>query len=223
MNMSNTFWLNDPTILMNKKHISNIWPQKLNTLYENLNAMTRLVILLTITCYIVTHSKSCFLLGGLCTLVIIGIYYYKKDNVKESFVKHIKDEIINKNHTTPDEKNPMMNILTNEVSENPTRKDALMSYKPMVEKDINEKTKDFITKSFSNDIKERNEVKDKLFNDLGDSMTFDKSMRNFYTTPITTVPNEQKSFAKFLYGDMISCKEGHETACARNNPRYTNY
>ena len=49
MNMSNTFWLNDPTILMNKKHISNIWPQKLNTLYENLNAMTRLVILLTIT------------------------------------------------------------------------------------------------------------------------------------------------------------------------------
>ena len=62
-----------------------------------------------------------------------------------------------------------------------------------------EKTKDFITKSFSSDIKERNEVKDKLFNDLGDSMTFDKSMRNFYTTPITTIPNEQKTFRILMH------------------------
>ena len=221
--MNNMFWLNNPSILMNKKHITNIWPKKLNSLYQNLNAMTRLVILLTVVCYVLTKNKTCFLLGILCLLAVIGIYYYKKDVVKESFVKQIKDEIIKKNHTAPKDKNPMMNILTNEISENPTRKEALLAYKPVVEKDINEKTKDFITKSFSSDIKERNEVKEKLFNDLGDSMTFDKSMRNFYTTPITTIPNEQKSFAEFLYGDMISCKEGHETACVRNNPRYTNY
>ena len=222
--MSNTFWLKDPTILMKKKYIMNIWPKKNNSVSANLNAMTRLVLYLTLFCFIITKNKGCFLLGILCTLIVIGIHYYKKKVVKEQFsIEKIKDKIINPNHTIPKTKNPLMNVLTNEISENPTRKEALLAYEPMVEKEINNKTKDFITESFSDDKKEKNEIHDKLFNDLGDSMTFDRSMRNFYTTSITTVPNNQESFAKYLYGDMISCKEGHETACARNNPRYTNY
>ena len=78
--MNNMFWLNDPSILMNKKHITNIWPKKENSLYQNLNAMTRLVILLTVVSYVLTKNKTCFLLGVLCILAVIGIYYYKKNS-----------------------------------------------------------------------------------------------------------------------------------------------
>jgi hypothetical protein len=41
----------------------------------------------------------------------------------------------------------------------------------------------------------------------------------FYTTPNTTIPNDQKGFAEFCFGDMISCKQGNEMACQRFNPR----
>ena len=66
------------------------------------------------------------------------------------------------------------------------------------------------------------DITDKLFNDLASGITFEQSMRQYYTTANTTIPNDQGSFADFCYGSMVSCKEGNEFACSRNNPRYTN-
>ena len=57
-----------------------------------------------------------------------------------------------------------------------------------------------------------------LFKDLGDSMNFDQSMRSWYPMPNTQIPNDQKSFADFCYGDMPSCKEGSTLACSKNLP-----
>jgi len=47
---------------------------------------------------------------------------------------------------------------------------------------------------------------------------FDRSMVQFNATANTTIPNDQKSFAEFCYGDMISCKEGNALACTRSAP-----
>ena len=58
-------------------------------------------------------------------------------------------------------------------------------------------------------------IKKKLFKDLGDEIEFDRSMRNFYSTPNTKIPNDQEGFAKFCYGDMPSCKEGDPLACEK--------
>ena len=38
------------------------------------------------------------------------------------------------------------------------------------------------------------------------------SMRQWYPTANTNIPNDQKAFAEFCYGGMKSCKEGHEEA-----------
>ena len=62
-----------------------------------------------------------------------------------------------------------------------------------------------------------------LFLDLGDKIEFDGSMRNFYATANTTIPNDQRGFAEFCFGDMPSCKEGDGLQCTKDNPRYTNY
>ena len=66
------------------------------------------------------------------------------------------------------------------------------------------------------------DIADKLFRDLGDQLVFEQSMRPFYSTASTTIPNDQTSFAEFCYGSMISCKEGNKFACARNLSRHTN-
>ena len=42
------------------------------------------------------------------------------------------------------------------------------------------------------------ELEEKLFKDLGDNFSFDQSMRTWYATPNTQVPNDQKKFAEFL-------------------------
>ena len=34
------------------------------------------------------------------------------------------------------------------------------------------------------------------------------------------IPNEQRRFAEFCYGNMPSCKEGNDFACMQNNERY---
>ena len=49
-------------------------------------------------------------------------------------------------------------------------------------------------------------------------------MRTWYATPNTTIPNDQKGFAEFCYGNMTSCKEaGGGLACSKDNPRWINY
>ena len=38
-------------------------------------------------------------------------------------------------------------------------------------------------------------------------------MRNFHSMPNTTIPNNQKGFAEFCYGNMQSCKDGDSEQC----------
>ena len=66
------------------------------------------------------------------------------------------------------------------------------------------------------------DLADKLFRDLGEQYVFEQSLRPFYSTASSTIPNDQQAFAEFCYGSMVSCKEGNPFACARNLTRHTN-
>lgn len=122
--------------------------------------------------------------------------------------------MLRKNFTEPTVTNPAMNVLLTEIDDNPNRKTAAPCYNKVVEKDMNDKTKEFITNNFD----DKTNIDERLFKDLGDSFVFDQSMRTWNSTPNTTVPNDQKSFAEYCYGDMISCKDGDEIACTRSAP-----
>jgi hypothetical protein len=75
--MTIPFWINEPTILFNHEYISELWPSNNMCYNRKLNAITRLVILLTILGYISTHSYKIVLVG---LLTIIGIYFVYKSN-----------------------------------------------------------------------------------------------------------------------------------------------
>ena len=72
--MSNTFWLNNPMVLMSSKNVTKIWPSSNLDYAGKLNAVTRLVILLTVLGYITTRSIK-ILVSGLVTIMIIAIIY----------------------------------------------------------------------------------------------------------------------------------------------------
>ena len=68
------FWSNDPTILFNKDNIFQLWPTPKMTFEEKLNAISRLVLFLTIIGFIFLMSTK-FLFVGIGTLIIIFILY----------------------------------------------------------------------------------------------------------------------------------------------------
>lgn len=214
--MSDVFWLDDPKILFNINHITEILPPSNGSFQQKLNAITRLVILLTLVGFIGTGSYN-VLVSSAVTLVILVIVFktHQTKNAKKELIKQIKKEgfanpeiykSTKNSFTQPTKKNPLMNVLLPEITEEPERKPAAPSFNQEVEKEINKKAAD-----------------PRLFLDLGDKINFDSSMRNFYTTANSTIPNDQKGFAEFCFGDMPSCKDGDSLQCSKNNHRHTNY
>jgi len=228
------FWLNEPTILFDKKQITEIWPNPNMSNMEKLNAISRFVIIASLLGYLITLNMG-IIFVGIITLAVIAILYHVQSNkiiadekakelppkIKENFTNAILYNEVKDDYTNPKENNPMMNVLLPEISYNPTRNEAAPAFNAEVEKNINNSTKDYVVDTTFSDesTKQKEYIKRKLFSDLGDSYSFDYSMRNFYTNPNTTIPNDQGGFANFCFGDMISAKEGNEFALGRWQPR----
>ena len=219
------FWINDIPELYNQDKLLHILPKKENSVEENFNAVSRLVIIISILGLL--FSGINYLFSGIFTLALISVYYnYQKKINKETFVDDISSpNVPNKKkfnlYHPVKSNNPMGNVLLTDITDNPTRKAAPPSYVKKVEEKINDNTKDMIkdnNKSFN-----KEDLTKKLFKDLGDNYNFEESMINFYSNPATTIPNDQKGFADFCYGDMPSCKEGDDFACAKKNARHINY
>jgi hypothetical protein len=252
---STPFWINDPLVLFKREEIMDIWPAPLMSIEQKMNAISRIVILLSILGFLITKNVNILFTGAITLAVFVMMYKLQhqeeydaknggngndagngnsgNDKKKEGFTNSTFNEPINNQMeyskprgvlkpnlmTTPTVANPMMNVLLPEIAYNPERKQAALAYNPKVEKEINHSAEvatvlDFEPKTLT----EAEKLRKKLFADLGDKYEFDDSMRSFYTNPSTTIPNDQKAFAEFCYGSMISCKEGNEFACQRFNP-----
>ena len=72
--MTIPFWTNDPSILFNKDQIFELWPTS-NMCYEQkLNAITRIIIVITILGYIFSRSAR-ILVAGVSTIAIIVVLF----------------------------------------------------------------------------------------------------------------------------------------------------
>jgi hypothetical protein len=143
------------------------------------------------------------------------------DNLSEvypAFTDPKTYELVKEQLNKPTPENPTMNVLLPEIHYNPNRKGGAPAFNQTVETDINKAVKQFISKSF----KDKN-IHKKLFSNIGDDMMFDGSMRQWYTTANTTIPNDQNGFAQFAYGTMLSGKEGNKMALERNQSGAYNY
>ena len=221
--VSNTFWLNNPAILFDKNAITQLWPLESMTREQKINAITRLVIILTLIGFLFLNNIKILVTGIIAILILLFTYYILNKNtnlnkVKETFSNEDIYKKVKHNFTNPSVINPVMNILLPEIQDNPNRLEAAPSYNNAVKNSINEETKNFIVGNFDNN----ENIKKNLFDDQGDNFEFEQSMRQFYTTANSRVPNNQSEFARFCYGNMASCKDGDVEMCLKSVFRHTN-
>ena len=211
---ANTFWLNNPIILFDKNAITQLWPLENMTREQKINAITRLIILLTLIGFLFLNDIKILITGIIAILILLFTYYILNKNanlnkLKETFSNEEIYKKVKHNFTNPTVTNPIMNILLPEIQDNPNRLEAAPSYNNAVKNIMNEETKDFIVNNFDNN----QNIKENLFNNESDNFEFEQSMRQFYTTANTRVPNNQAEFARFCYGNLASCKDGDVEMC----------
>lgn len=247
MPVSIPFWSDDPTILLNKDMIYDVWPQPKMAYEQKLNAITRLIIILTFLGFLFTMNIKIVLIGFVTVLAIVGLFKTRKQKATKETFHHQKEgfesggsgapmvssgrgtgtlknpetlvEYLKTDFETNSKKNPFANVLLTDIQDNPSRKAAPPSFNPEVYEDITHSVKKMVQK-LNPEIKNTNK---QLFGDLGENFYLDQSNRNFYSTPNTKIPNDQGAFADFLYGDMPSCKDGDPFACLQDNIRYNLY
>jgi len=218
--MTTSFWTNNPKVLFNKYQFTQIWPMKNMTLEEKLNAISRLIILVTIIGFLFLRNYSLLIVGIITLAIIFSIYKYK--NVKE-FKEGLKvytesktngsngsnengttlDDILKNDFYPTTKKNPFGNVLLTDINNNPNRKAAPPSFNPDVYEDITNAVKKQ-TQMLNPTILNTNK---KLYGDLKDNYDLDNSMIPFYSMPNTRVTNDQGAFSEYLYGSMYSAKE----------------
>lgn len=227
-NRKNIFWLDDFNILFEDKNINNLWPREDMTRIQKLNAISRLVILFTLFGSIFFQNMKIFITGIVTIMIIIATKYildnkYNKINEEKKIFEKFSNEItyqrLKHNFSIPTQQNPVMNTLLPEIISNPKKLPAAPSYNNAVKEEINNSVKEMILNNIGD-----KKLEDKLFDNLGNNMptTLDNSMRQFYTTPNSLIPNNQKDFANFCYGNMAKCKDGEIDKCLIRNTSLNN-
>lgn len=237
--MSIQFWTNDPTILLNKDYIFELWPTPNMCYNQKLNAITRLIGILTIVGFAITMSVKILFVGVATIAAIFALYKMQKQKITPQILAEgfSSQATMSSDKTTNpvtlesalktefkmgNKKNPFSNVLLTDIADDPQRKPAPPSFNPDVDEDIVRSTKKMV-QSLNQGIKNTDK---QLFGDLYNNFELDQSNRLFYSTANTRVGNDQGAFGEFLYGYMPSAKESNaDGALARvqDNYRYTLY
>lgn len=195
-----TIWYNDIVNFFDINNMLLFYPTSEMEYSEKLNSIMRLILYITIILYSLKNDLKVFIL-----LIVAGIVIYimyTMDEHKEKYItdkeetygiEDYEDEI--DICTKPTRENPFMNVTMNEYAENPKREKACK---------INNKVNEYIDQYFNED----------LYRSVDDIYNKNASERQYYTMPVTEIPNNQDKFAQWLYGNEDkTCKEGNLLKC----------
>lgn len=184
------FWLNDYSILYRGNKVTKFFPTDSMNLAEKLNSLVRLSIYLGIILFLIKNNYlylyiPLFIMGF---SVVVYKTYSNNEGYEQNKLNRQDIQKKKQKHIKPTIDNPFMNI--NLITDDRKRESAILSFdKPKVQEDINEK------------------FNYNLYRDVSDLYGKNNSQREFYTTPSTTIPNDQTSFAKWCFSTGSTCKE----------------
>lgn len=246
MSITNSFWSNEPTILFNKNYVFELWPTSSMSYEQKMNAISRLIVLLTILGYILTRSMRILVVGTLTMLAIFLLYSMRKQKITRTMLENFDvqgnevtgmfdkktkeivnpvtlDAVLSTEFKEGNKRNPFSNVLLTQINDDPERKAAPPSFNVDVDEDITKNVKRAV-QMLNPGLKNTNK---QLFGDLWQKFQLDNSNRVFYSTPNTRVTNDQGAFAQYLYNDLkySSHLDTPEGAIARvkDSYRYTLY
>lgn len=225
------FWVNDVSVLLNRDAVTELFPTTSMCYEQKLNAITRLVILLTLLGYGLTFSLRILAVGVVTLLVVYALYVMRKQKMTKEYLQNgsmegfqvqpstegKKPQPVNGSYVNPatlesvlkadfvqsSKKNPFSNVLLTDIGDEPERKAAPPSFNVEVDENITKNVKRAV-QMMNPSIRNTNK---QLFGDLWQQFELDQSNRMFYSTPNTKVTNDQGAFGQYLYGYMPSAKE----------------
>lgn len=192
--MTDLFWFHDPKILFRKDRLTQIWPYEDMTFYEKLNATTRFILLISIIGFM-TLNNYLILLFGIVLILLLLIVYHRGN------VEGMTERVVSSNEDKYTEKNPLYNVMMTDYEDNVNKGKISGEYNEKDEALINANVKNFVLENN----KDNKEI-GKIFQNVGNNMDFEKSMRQFHINPSTTIPNNQDDFLEYCYKDLYSEK-----------------
>jgi hypothetical protein len=187
-------WYRDPiSYLIDVNFVTEFIPNSEMKTEEQLNAIFRFSIYLSILVFLFKNDFRIFYLPIFVGLMTFVLYKYDSENNQKAKVMEELNIVVDKNTkeycSKPTNNNPFMNVLQSDYEDFPNKPPACNVSKSSVKKDIVQKFEE-----------NYNRQDDDIFRTGG-------SERQFYTTPITTIPNDQESFAKWLYTPNLKFKK----------------
>jgi len=218
--VSDKFWYNQPSILWDMNRFIEFFPNPGLSLSEKLNALVRLSFYISLLLMIFFGNYLyiyIFIVILVFTYLIYKNYTPKKMEELQDYKSLLNSEYNDTTHLDKIEQSVLENnseietslndyVLTSKKKTNPTINNPFMN--------INQIT-DNRKKSAGDKYYDKPEVAAKvekdfefnLYRDVSDLYNKRNSQRQYYTMPSTTIPNEQTSFAKWLYLSPPTCKE----------------
>jgi hypothetical protein len=190
-------WYSNPIYyLTDKRFLNDFIPDNSMNTIRKLNASLRFSIYFAIIVFVIKRDARIFLLP-----IFVGGFTYALNSVennknvdKNKILENLNmnnNKNVDKYCVKPSKDNPFMNINYTDYTDFPNKPASCMAFEKGVEKEI--------IKKFN---KEYNRPADDVFEKEG-------GYRQFYTTPSTTIPNDQDTFAKWLYTPKLRFKKNN--------------
>lgn len=212
MTKKDKFWTDDLSILYRDKKYLEFFPSNDMTKEEIGNAITRYSIYLFIIFFSFFSMNKYIILPVLILAFVCLFNQIEKKDKREKNLKKNEERMKSiekfsnkkkkKKCVKPTKSNPYMNVLVSDYKNNVNRPEAC-------EHD-DEEIKEKVQENFYSD----------LYRNVGDLFGKRNSERQFYSTPVSTIVNDQKGFAEWLYKSDDDCKNNGRNCLKYSDKRY---
>ena len=233
--MTTPFWFNDPTILFNKDSMLQLWPTVNLTFEAKLNAISRIVILLSLLGFLFTRKAHFLIIGAITLAIMVSLYKFRKEKIvkdltqqvegfrskgskgsKGSFGSKGSKDFIAKTTNPVTLETLLRSDFHPTTKKNPFGNVLLTDIMDTPDRkaaapSFNPDVYDDINSSVKRQTQMLNpdiiNTNKQLYGDLFDNYQNDKSMMRFYSCANTKICNDQGAFSEYLFGNMYSAKE----------------
>lgn len=189
------FWYNSPKDLFRADNYLHIIPNNVMTMDQKLNAIFRFSIYFAGVLVVLRQDLYPVIfpcIVGAVTIVIHNAHINAKAGIgARQGPTEVFDNLTKQPCTRPTKENPFMNVMLDEYTERPDRPPAC----------------DVSNTTVRNKVKQMFE--EDLFRDVEDVFARQASDRQFYTMPVTTIPNNQSEYAEWLYGNTGKIRDSY--------------
>ena len=203
--MTEKLWYNDLKGFITQDNFYKFFPTAEMTYHEQINSIIRFTLYLVIILILFKNNYKVLYILVIVLLLTYGMSLVERvetEEKKETFHKKniAVSKATKKECIKPSTENPFMNVLLTDYKE-----DSIRNNREACDVE-NKQVKQLMGEKYD----------EKLFRSVGDIYMNNTGDRQFYTMPNTDIVNDQTGFARWLYDNGPSCKQGAIEKCYDN-------